>query len=69
MKKFDLQFGGRKYELEFEDKFYNYIVEDLEKINNSKNQVKDIIELMLSKSYKMYRNDKRIAKILKKLDL
>jgi uncharacterized protein YeaO (DUF488 family) len=67
MKKIKVYLIGQKYEIELEDEFYDYILEDIQKLNNSQNQIKDLLNLLLSCKYKNYSNEKVIKKMLEKL--
>jgi len=68
MKKLKIYLVGQKYELELEDEFYEYIKDDLLTINNSNSQVKDLLNLILSLKYKMYKNEQKMTNLLKKLE-
>jgi predicted site-specific integrase-resolvase len=69
MKKIKLYLLGQKYEIEMDDEFYKFIEKEIESLNNSQNQVKDLLNIMLSCKYKMYKKEKKIQKIIKKLEL
>ncbi len=69
MKKTKLYLLGQKYEIEMDDEFYKFIEKEIESLNNSQNQVKDLLNIMLSCKYKMYKKEKKIQKIIKKLEL
>jgi len=69
MKKLSLYISGQKIEIEIEEKFYKYIEKDISKINNSNSHFKEVLTLMLSFAYKNYKNELKITKLIKKLEL
>ncbi len=68
MKQIELKISGHTYNLEFEDEFYDYIKNDLDRINKDDKQLKVMLEVLLSKSYDNYQNNKKLEEILKKFD-
>ena len=68
MKKLKIYLVGQKFELELEDDFYDYIKDDLLNINNSTTQIKDLLNLVLSLKYKIYKNEQKMTNLLKKLE-
>ena len=50
-----------------EDRFLDYIREDIERINSSKS-TKDLLNIILSSKYESYKNEKKMTKLLKKLE-
>ena len=69
MKKIKLYLVGQKYEIEIEDEFYEYVKDDINVLNNSDTQLKDLLNIMLKFSYKSYENEQKIKNLVKKLDL
>jgi hypothetical protein len=69
MKKLSLYISGQKIEIEIEEKFYKYIEKDIEKLNNSNSKFKEVLSLMLSFAYKNYKNELKMTKLIKKLEL
>jgi len=69
MKKVKLYLVGQKYEIEIEDGFFEYIKDDLNKLMSSNNQVKDMLNILLKFSYKGYKTDQKLNKIIKKLEI
>jgi len=69
MKKVKLYLVGQKYEIEIEDGFFEYIKDDLNKLMSSNNQVKDMLNILLKFSYKSYKTDQKINKIIQKLEI
>ena len=69
MKKVKIYLVGQKYEIELEEEFYNYIIDDINKLNNSDNQIKDLLNLMLSSKSKLSENELKMKKLLKKLEM
>jgi len=68
MKKIKIYLIGQKYEIELEDEFYEYILQDIQKLNNSKNQIKDLLNLLLSCKYENYENGIKMRNLLKKFE-
>ena len=68
MKKVKIYLIGQKFEIEIEDEFYEYIKDDIQKLNNSQNQIKDLLNLILKERYISYENDKKMKKIIKRLE-
>ena len=69
MKKIKIYLVGQKYEIELEDEFYEYIIDDINKLNNSNNQIKDLLNLMLASKLNLYKNELKMKKLLKKLEM
>ena len=69
MKKVKIYLNAQKYEIEMEDDFYEYIIDDINKLNNSHNQIKDLLNLMLSSKLKLFQNEFKMKKLLKKLEI
>jgi hypothetical protein len=69
MKKIKLYLIGQKYEIEIEDGFFDYIKDDINNLNNSDSQMKELLNIMLKFSYKSYKNEQKMKKLLRKLDL
>jgi hypothetical protein len=69
MKKIKLYLISQKYEIEIEDGFYEYIKNDINNLNNSDSQMKELLNIMLKFAYKSYKNEQKMNKLLKKLDL
>ena len=67
MKKITIYLLSQKYEIEMEDRFLDYIREDIEKINSSKS-TKDLLNIILSSKYESYKDEKKMTKLLKKLE-
>jgi len=67
MKKIKIEVYNQKYDIELEDGFYNYIKDDIIKLNNSKS-IKELLNLMLSCKLQTYKNEKKMTKMLKKLE-
>jgi len=69
MKKIKLYLVGQKYEIEIEDEFYEYVKDDINVLNNSDTQLKDLLNIMLKFSYKSYENEQKMKSLVEKLDL
>jgi hypothetical protein len=69
MKKIKLYLIGQKYEIEIEDGFFDYIKDDINNLNNSDSQMKELLNIMLKFSYKSYKNEQKMNKLIQKLDL
>ena len=69
MKKIQIYLVGQKFEIEIEDGFYEFIKTDIININNSKTQIKDLLNLILKEKHLSYENDKKMKMLLKKLEI
>ena len=67
MKKIKIYLIGQKYEIELEDGFYEAIKDDIDMLNNSENQVKDLLNLMLSNKYKLYKYENKLKELSQKI--
>jgi len=67
MKKIKIYLIGQKYEIELEDNFYEFIKDDIDMINNSDNQVRDLLNLMLSNKYNLYKYESKLIELSKKI--
>ena len=63
MKKIALSVMGEKFELELEEEFFEFVKEDLAKLQNP--TPKDLLYLVLEKNQKEYKTQKEIEKIIK----
>jgi hypothetical protein len=64
-KKISLSVMGEKFEIELEEEFFEFVREDLEKIQNP--TPKELLFLILQKNKKEYETNKQLQKILNKL--
>lgn len=62
MKKISLKVMGEKFEINLEDEFFEYVKEDLIKLQNP--TPKDILFLILEKNKKEYELLKKIEKLI-----
>jgi hypothetical protein len=62
MKKISLKVMGEKFEIELEDEFFEYVKEDLIKLQNP--TPKDFLFFILEKNKKEYELLKKVEKIL-----
>ena len=69
MKKVKIYLVGQKYEIEMEDDFYEYIIDDINKLNNSDNQIKDLLNLMFASKLALSKNEQKMKKLLQKLEI
>ena len=69
MKKIKIYLIGQKYELELDEEFYEYIKDDLSNLTNAQNQIRALLNLFLKEKYISYKNDKKMKKLMKKLEL
>jgi len=69
MKKVKIYLVGQKYEIEMEDDFYEYIIDDINKLNNSDNQIKDLLNLMFASKLTLSKNEQKMKKLLQKLEI
>ena len=67
MKKIKIYVLSQSYEIEIDNRFYEYIKNDIDKLNNSKS-IKDLLNIMLFCKYEQYKNDIKMKKIIKKLE-
>jgi len=67
MKKIKIYLIGQKFEIEIEDEFYEYIKDDIQKLNNSQNQIKDLLNLILDSKYNLYENEQQLFVLLNKI--
>ena len=67
MKNIKIYLIGQKFDIEVEDKFYEYIHNDIIKLNNSKNQIKDLLNLLLLSKNELFKIDKNLNSLLEKL--
>ena len=63
MKKIALSVMGEKFELELEEEFFEFVKEDLLKIQNP--TPRELLYLILEKNQKEYKTQKEIEKIIK----
>ena len=66
MKKISISVLGEKFELNLEDEFFEYVKEDLLKLQNI--SPKDLLALILEKNKNCYEFEKKVKKILKAID-
>ena len=64
-KKLSLSVMGEKFEIELEEEFFEFVKEDLLKIQNP--TPKELLYLILEKNQKEYKIQKEIEKLLNKL--
>jgi hypothetical protein len=67
MKKIKISILSQVYEIEIEEEFYEYIKDDIEKINSL--SIKELLNLLLMCKYETYKNDIKMNKLLKKLEI
>jgi hypothetical protein len=65
-KRISLSVMGEKFEIELDEEFFEYVREDLLKIQNP--TPKELLFLILQKNKKEYEKDKEIKNIIDKLD-
>ena len=68
MKKTKIYLLSQTYEIEMEEEFYEYIKDDIEKISSLKS-LKELLNLLLMCKYETYKNDIKMNKIIKKLEI
>jgi len=64
-KKLSLSVMGEKFEIELEEEFFEFVKEDLLKIQNP--TPRELLYLILEKNQKEYKTQKELEKIIKKL--
>ena len=67
MKKISLSVLGEKFEIELEDEFFEFVKDDLLKIQHP--TPKDILFLMLKNKKELFETNKKIENIIEKLNL
>ncbi len=66
-KRLSLSVMGEKFEIELEEDFFEFVKEDLIKIQNP--TPRELLFLILEKDKKEYTLNKELKKLLKKLDI
>jgi len=66
MKKISISVMGEKFELEMEDEFFEFVKDDLYKIQNP--TPKELLFLILEKNKKEFEERKKLQKILENFD-
>ena len=66
MKKISISVMGEKFELEMEDEFFEFVKDDLQKIQNP--TPKELLFLILEKNKNQYEDMKKLQKIIEKLE-
>ena len=69
-KKIGLYVGGRRFDVDVDDAFAPYLELQMEKDFNieGNNELKKVMQAYVRKTYELYKQDKKIAEILKKID-
>ena len=69
-KKIGLYVGGRRFDVDVDDAFAPYLELQMEKDFNIEcnNELKKVMQAYVRKTYELYKQDKKIAEILKKID-
>jgi predicted nucleotidyltransferase len=65
-KRLSLSVMGEKFELELEEEFFEFVKEDLIKLQNP--TPKEILFLILEKDKKIYETDEKIKNLIEKLE-
>ena len=65
MKKISISVMGEKFELEMEDEFFDFVKEDLQKIQNP--TPKELLFFVLEKNKREFEDMKRIKNLIKKI--
>ncbi|WP_457564491.1 hypothetical protein [Caminibacter sp.] len=65
MKKISISVMGEKFEIEMEEEFFEFVKEDLQKIQNP--TPKELLFLILKKNKNEFEMNKKISEIIKKL--
>jgi small-conductance mechanosensitive channel len=67
MKKIKIYLLNQKYEIELEDNFFEYLKDDIERLNRE-TTLKGLLNLMLSCKYESFQNEKKMTKLLQKIE-
>ncbi|NPA55409.1 MAG: hypothetical protein GXO40_03510 [Epsilonproteobacteria bacterium] len=68
MKKIEITLVGKKLKLELDDEFGDYIQHELEHISHSKEQIKELLNALLSAKYEVFKYQKIANELLEKLE-
>ncbi len=66
MKKLTISLMGEKFELELEDEFFEFVKDDLVKLQHS--TPKELLFLILQKNKKEFEINKKLTNLLKKIE-
>ncbi|GAB6073778.1 hypothetical protein [Nautilia lithotrophica] len=66
MKKISLSVLGEKFEIELEDEFFEFVKEDLLKIQHP--TPKELLFLILKNKKELFEKDKKIKNLIEKID-
>lgn len=69
-KKISLHIGGRKFDVDVDDKFAPFLEEQMAKDFNvdGNNDLKVLLQAYVRKSHELYTQEQEVEKILKKID-
>lgn len=69
-KKIGLHIGGRRFDIDVEDEFASYLESEMKHDFNfeGNNDAKSMLHAYVRKSYELFRQKKKIEKILEKLE-
>lgn len=69
-RKISLQIGGRSFDIDVEENFSYYIESQMAKDFNGdgSNNLKELLQAYIGKTYELYNQEQKIEKILKKLE-
>lgn len=69
-KKIGLYVGGRRFDVDVDDKFADYLELQMEKDFNieGNNELKTVMQAYVRKNYELYMQDKKMQEIIEKID-
>jgi len=69
-KKIGLYIGGRRFDVDVDDKFADYLEIQMEKDFNieGNNELKTVMQAYVRKNYELYMQDKKMQEIIEKID-
>jgi len=59
---------GKIYEISLDDDFYEYIKDDIEKLNNSKNPIRELLNLMLESKNSLFEHEKKLSNVINQIE-
>jgi hypothetical protein len=69
-KRIGLYIGGRRFDVDVDDKFALYLEDQMKKDFNveGNNELKTVMQAYVRKSYELYKQDHKIEEIIKKIN-
>jgi len=69
-KRIGLYIGGRRFDVEVDNKFAHYLENEMKKDFNveGNNELKTVMQAYVRKNYELYKQNQEIEKIIEKID-